>query len=162
HGAGARRGQAMPVLRVGEEGDAAAFHRVERRDTVDHHVSVARELDPAALGQLTQGNPGGVLSHARARATPSAYLSASALMTLSVMSMRVLAYTTGSCRMRSNFSDSAICWITLFARSCTLASSSLRRRLRSSRNSRWSRCMSRVMLARSRSLLRRSFSAMVT
>src|SRR4030095_6087722 len=44
------------------------------------------------------------------------YLSASALITFSVMSMRWLAYTTGSCRMRSYFSASAICWMTLFAR----------------------------------------------
>ena len=42
-------------------------------------------------------------------------------MTRSVMSIRWLAKTTGSCRIRSNFSLSAICWMTLFARSCRLA-----------------------------------------
>src|SRR5262249_19434525 len=62
----------------------------------------------------------------------------------------------------SNLSSRAICWITLLARSCTADNSSLRRRFRSSRNSRCIRCRSRFLLARSRSLSRRSASGMVT
>src|SRR4051812_11240513 len=86
---------------------------------------------------------------------------ARALMTFSVMSMRPLA-KTASCRIRSNFSCSAIWLMMRVARSCTLASSSLRRMLRSSRTSRCLRWKSRLMSARRRSLSRRVASGMVT
>src|SRR5688572_20565283 len=92
---------------------------------------------------------------------PMGHRSASARMTFSVMSMRPLA-NTASCRMRSNFSCSAIWLMTRVARSCTFASSSLRRMLRSSRISRWRRWKSRLMSARRRSLSRRCDSGIVT
>src|SRR5688572_13225439 len=88
------------------------------------------------------------------------HLSASARMTLSVMSIRELA-NTASWMMRSNFSASAIWLITRVARSWTRASSSLRRRLRSSRISRWMRWKLRLMSASWRSLSRRCASVSV-
>src|SRR5262249_32951618 len=104
-----RRPKMNPIPGARQKSDRASPRRVERCNTIDRDLAVAGELDATALGQLTQGDPGGVLSHARARRTPSAYLSASALITLSVISIRVLANTTGSCKIRSNFSAPAIC-----------------------------------------------------
>src|SRR5262249_30038089 len=103
------RRQPAAISRVGQESDRTASGRVQRCHAVDHDFAVAGQLRAAALGQLTQRNPRGARSHTQARRMFAVYLSASALMTLSVMSMRVLANTTGSCRIRSNFSDSAIC-----------------------------------------------------
>ncbi len=115
-----------------------------RRPTVPSPSSVAPVRRASSERDVGTGRvDGGGRRRRRAaggRAASRRYLSASALITLSVMSIRWLAKTTGSCRIRSNFSASAICWMTLFARSWTLASSSLRRRLRSSRNSRCARC----------------------
>src|SRR5579862_348616 len=95
------------------------------------------------------------------RAAKIDHLSASALMTLSVMSIFPLA-NTASWRIRSNFSCSAIWLMTRVARSWTEASSSLRRRLRSSRISRCMRWKLRLTSASWRSLSRRAASVIVT
>src|SRR5467141_3503647 len=88
-------------------------------------------------------------------------LPSSALITLSVMSMRGLA-KTASWKMMSYLSCSAIWRMMRFACSTTWASSSLRRWFRSSRNSRCLRWKSRFRSPNSRSLVRRWVSLMVT
>jgi hypothetical protein len=83
-----------------------------------------------------------------------------ALMTLSVMSTRGPA-NTRSCRIRSYFSVSKICLMTLLARSTTAASSSFLRWFRSSWNSRRLRWISRSWSTSSRWRRLRSASASV-
>ena len=71
------------------------------------------------LGEFGKGLGHGRAALARARSDEERpvpegrasrrYLSASALITFSVMSILWLAKTTGSCSIRSNFSASAIC-----------------------------------------------------
>ena len=122
----ARRGELVPVFGSRQKGDRAGAGRFERRHAGDLNGAVAFDSDAGESGEFGKGLRHGRLAMSDAATAGSAlspgdefrrYLSASALITFSVMSILWLAKTTGSCRIRSNFSVSAICWITLFARS---------------------------------------------
>ena len=121
-----RRSELFPVFGSRQEGDRTGTGRFERRHAGDLNGTVAVDSDPGESGEFGKGLRHGRLTMSGATTAGSAlsagdefrrYLSASALITFSVMSILWLAKTTGSCRIRSNFSVSAICWITLFARS---------------------------------------------
>ena len=81
---GARRRELHAITRIGEKRDRLRPGVLERSDPQDDGIAVAVEAGTDLLRELCE--PHGI----------SDYLSASALITFSVMSMRWLAKTTGS------------------------------------------------------------------
>src|SRR5262249_55212569 len=90
HGGGSRRAELLEVLRVRYEGEIARAGVLESRDAADLGILVSCELTTEAGDDLAEAVGARVRAHLPAR------FSASALMTLSVMSMRLLAHTTCS------------------------------------------------------------------
>src|SRR5574337_13616 len=156
HAGGRGRRQLAGVARMGEKTQAVRVGRVQRREAIDRCGGIAVERAAECGHHLGQPYR---RAHGRApeiqRCAPL-----SALITLSVMSTRGPA-KTASCRIRSYFSPSKICLITLFARSTMAAVSSLRRWFRSSWNSRRLRCRSRSCSTSSRWRRLRSASDIV-
>src|SRR5882672_734986 len=156
HRGGARAVQLLQVSRVRDEGQVARFRVLQGRDAADLGILTPYQLSAEPGDDLAQAVGAGAGAHLPAR------FSASALMTLSVMSMRLLAHTTCSFwNTTSSFSASAICRTARLARSMTRSNSSLRRWARSSLNSRCLRWNSRLASANSRSRFWRSESTIV-
>ena len=95
--AGSRRRELRPVAGVGEKGDRLCVGVFEGRHSIDHQLAVAGQLRAGPFGQFAQRYACDVWTIIRFHAlTPRRslrprYLSASALTTRSVMSMRGLA-----------------------------------------------------------------------
>ena len=122
--AGAGAGELRFVARVGQKRDGVGRCRVERPDAPNAQITAAEQHAVDVRGDVTQRR----VDHGAA----SGYFWAfRALITLSVMSTLGPA-NTASCRIRSYFSASKICLMTLLARSTTEASSSFLRCVRSS------------------------------
>ena len=96
-GTGTRRGEQIAVLRVGEEGDvAAARHARASRRSTRRRCHRRRAPHPSSRAEIGERQTGGLAQwrhrgRSVARSDCRRYLSASALITLSVMSMRWLA-----------------------------------------------------------------------
>src|SRR5574340_1431860 len=130
HRPGARRGELSRVFRVGKKRNLIWAGGVKRRHLPHAPRTLADQIATQSSDDLLDKEALGAVDHEGATYLTGA--SASALITLSVMSTRGLAYTA-SWKMMSYFSDSAIALMARLARSSTDASSSLRRWLRSSR-----------------------------
>src|SRR3954462_12280611 len=148
-GARARGGKLVQVALAGEEADVALARALEGGDLPYDGARVSGDSPAQASHDLAEGHFAGGLP------------ASSALIPLSVMSMRGLA-KTASWKTMSYFSCSAIWRITRFACSTTWASSSFLRWFRSSRNSRCFLWKSRLRSANSRSFVRRCVSLIVT
>ena len=116
HCRGMTGSQLPPELRIAEEGNVALTSRSECCHPGDTRLLISKHI----AAQL-----GGDLGKRERELVPESHYLASdnALMTRSVISRRGLTQTT-SCRIRSYFSDSAICLIALLAFSITAAFSS--------------------------------------